>query len=456
MTVCASLLVIVLLSGGVLFLTPVPFGTWLAQPRDAFWLTFGVNPHPVKLADPPLQPLSAMAQLGRKLFQDPSLSGSGRMSCASCHSPAHAYGPPGAASVMLAGPDLRTAGFRAVPSLRYLYRQPSFSIGPDTSGDSDAAPSLQQQAQLAQNHARVLKTAQAPQAAAANLVPQGGIFWDGRANTLQQQASGPLFNPAEMAASTPAEVAAKLERAKYAEDFRQLFGPNIFQDSGQLVAEAMFAIARYQIEDPSFHPFTSKYDAWLVGKVRLTAAEMRGYLTFNDPARGNCAACHLDKPTRDGLPPLFTDFQYEALGVPRNPAIPANRDPHYYDLGICGPYRADMGDQRQYCGMFLTPSLRNVAARRVFFHNGVFHTLDKVLEWYVDRDLEPARFYPRAANGTIVKYDDMPARYRANVDTADGPFNRKPGDPPALSPREIRDIVAFLKTLTDGYGAGDN
>ena len=353
---------------------------------------------------------------------------------------------------MLAGPDLHTAGFRAVPSLRYLYRQPPFSIGPDMSGDNDAVVTLQQQASRALNHARVLKTAQAPQAAAGNLVPQGGIFWDGRANTLQQQASGPLFNPAEMAASTPAAVAAKLAQAKYAEDFRQLFGPNIFRDPGQAVAEALFAIARYQIEDPSFHPFTSKYDAWLAGKARFTAAEIRGYLAFNDPDEGNCAACHLDRPTRDGLPPLFTDFQYEALGVPRNPAIPANRDPHYYDLGICGPYRGDMRDQRQYCGMFLTPSLRNVATRRVFFHNGVFHTLDKVLEWYVDRDLKPARFYPRGVNGTIVKYDDLPAQYRANVDTADGPFNRKPGDPPALSQQDIGDIIAFLETLTDGYG----
>ena len=91
------------------------------------------------------------------------------------------------------------------------------------------------------------------------------------------------------------------------------------------MSEAMFAIARYQIEDPSFHPFTSKYDAWLQGKARFTPAEARGYLAFNDPTKGNCAACHLDKPTQDGLPPLFTDFQYEALGVPRNAAIPANQ-----------------------------------------------------------------------------------------------------------------------------------
>jgi len=424
---------------------------------DSALLAEGINPQPVRLIVPPARPLSAMALLGRKLFQDPKLSGSGQMSCSSCHDPAHAYGPPGAASVMLGGLDMHTAGFRAVPSLRYLYRQPAFSIGLDTaSGDTDNALSAQQQAQQAIGHDKVLKTALAPQAASANLVPQGGIFWDGRADTLQQQASGPLFNPAEMAARTPASVTDTIEHANYRDDFRALFGPAIFKDSKLLMAEAMFAIARYQIEDPSFHPFTSKFDAWLEGKARFTASEARGYLAFNDPAKGNCAACHLDKPTPDNLPPLFTDFQYEALGVPRNASIPANSDPAYYDLGICGPYRKDMHDQVQYCGMFLTPSLRNTATRKVFFHNGAFHSLDEVLDWYVNRDLQPERFYPKDSSGTVVKYDDIPAQYRRNVDTADAPFDRHPGDQPALNHQEIQDVIAFLQTLNDGYTPGEN
>jgi cytochrome c peroxidase len=375
------------------------------------------------------------------------------LACSSCHDPAHAFGPPGAVSVMLGGPDMHTAGFRAVPSLRYLYRQPGFTIGPDTTPDNDTAPNLLQQAQQALAHDKVLKTAQAPQAAASNLVPQGGIFWDGRSDTLQQQASGPLFNPAEMAASTPEAVARKIEQADYASDFLVLFGSTIFQNSRMLMAEAMFAIARYQTEEPGFHPFTSKYDAWLEGKARLTAAETRGYLAFDDPARGNCAACHLDKPTRDGLPPLFTDFQYEALGVPRNAAIPANLDPGYYDLGICGPYRTDMRDQTQSCGMFLTPGLRNTTTRKVFFHNGAFHTLEEVMDWYVNRDLQPERFYSKDASGTVVKYDDLPAEYRRNVDTADAPFDRHPGDQAALNKQEIQDVIAFLGTLTDGYNS---
>jgi cytochrome c peroxidase len=352
---------------------------------------------------------------------------------------------------MSGGPLLDTPGVRAVPSLRYLYRQPPFSIGPDSAGDNDRVTPLAQQALQAAGRPRVLKSAASPQAAAANLVPQGGLFWDGRADTLQQQANGPLYNPLEMDAGSPARLVHRLETAPYARSFLRLFGRGVFANPRFAADEAMFAIARYQIENPDFHPFTSKFDAWLAGKARFSAAELRGYRLFNDPAAGNCAACHLDTPTQDGLPPLLTDFQYEALGAPRNAALAANRDRHYYDLGLCGPYRADLRREVQYCGMFLTPSLRNVATRHAFFHNGVFHSLRQVLDFYVNRDRHPGRFYGRDGAGHVIPYDDLPARYRGNVDRVDAPLNRRPGDRPALTHREIRDVIAFLDTLTDGY-----
>jgi len=424
---------------------------WAHRPRAAFWLSLGENPHPVRLALPADAPLSAMARLGERLFRDTRLSGSGRMSCASCHDPAFAFGPVGSAPVALGGSRLATPGSRAVPSLRYLYRQPPFTIGPDVETGDDTPVPLAAQARAAGEQARVRKSARAPEAAAANLVPQGGLFWDGRADTLEQQVDGPLFNPAEMDGGSVREVARKLASGPEAAAFRRLFGPGVFDNPGMAVDEAMFAIGRYEIEDPAFHPFTSQYDAWLQGRARFTRAQLAGYLLFNDPGRGNCAACHLDQPTPDGQPPLFTDHQFEALGVPRNPAIAANRDPHYHDLGLCGPYRTDMRAATQYCGMFLTPTLRNVALRRVFFHNGVFHDLTQVLDFYVDRDIHPGRFYPRGPQGRVIRYDDLPARYRANVDTVDAPLNRHRGDPPALTAAQIREVIAFLDTLTDGY-----
>ncbi len=426
---------------------PVP----LASSRAERLLAAGLNPHPVRLRIPPARPLSAAARLGRRLFYDAALSASGRMSCASCHSPAHAYGPPDSSPVMLGGPGLRTPGVRAVPSLRYLYRQPPFTIGPDLQNGTDVPVPLARQVRLAASHRRVRKSAGRPLAAATNLVPQGGLFWDGRANTLEQQINGPLYNPAEMDGGTAAQVADKLRRSPYAADLIRLFGPNVFDNPQLTVAEAMFAIGRFELEAASFHPFSSKFDAWLEGRARFTPAELRGYELFNDPRKGNCAACHLDQPGPGGEPPLLTDFQYEALGVPRNPAIAANRNPHYYDLGLCGPYRANLRAQKQYCGMFLTPSLRNVARRHVFFHNGVFHSLQQVLEWYVNRDLHPGRFYPRDAAGRVIQFNDLPPQYRGNVDTVDAPFNRRPGDPPALTRPEILDVIAFLDTLTDGY-----
>lgn len=412
----------------------------------------GANPHPVVLQRPQAAPLSAVAMLGKRIFFDKSLSASGRQSCASCHSPDHAYGPPNSLSVQLGGPDMKRQGYRPPPSLMYLYRQPNFSIGPDQ-GETDAPVSVVQLARQAGGAPKAQKSAGAAPVVPA-MVPQGGLFWDGRVDTLQQQASGPLLNPVEMANASSADVLQKLERTPYRAMFQQLFGPNIFNDPRLAVAEAMFAVARYQVEDPSFHPYSSKYDRWLEGKARLTRAELRGLRLFNDPNKANCAGCHLSSPGRDGLPPMFTDFQYEALGVPRNRDIASNRDARFYDLGLCGPFRTDLRDQTQYCGMFLTPTLRNVATRKAFFHNGVYHSLEDVLAFYNERNTDPQRFYPRRADGTVDKYDDLPAQYRANVDSTDAPFDRKFGDKPAMTEQDISDIIAFLRTLTDAR-AGD-
>jgi cytochrome c peroxidase len=409
----------------------------------------GENPHPVHLIRRPVEPFSAMAKLGHDIFFDTSLSSSGKIACASCHSPDHAYGPPNDGPVMLGGPELTLPGVRAVPSLTYLERQLDFSIGPDDQLNENV--NLAQQAEIGKTADRVQKTATQAAQSAANIVPQGGLFWDGRADTLQIQASGPLLDPREMDGGSIEIIAEKLRNAPYAKKFAALFGERIFKDPRLLVAEATFAVSRYQIEEPSFHPYTSKYDYWLEGRARMSEAEMRGLRLFNDPEKANCAGCHSSQPSREGLPPRFTDTQYEALGAPRNLALADTRDPGYFDLGVCGPIRKDLADQTQFCGMFKTPSLRNTAVRRVFLHNGVFHTLQEVMDFYNFRDTNPERVYPVGADGKVQKYNDIPVQYQANVDVSDPPFNRHLGDVPAMTAQDEADIIAFLKTLNDGY-----
>jgi cytochrome c peroxidase len=436
--------------GAVLLLAAAAMGAGpAAVPAVQQKLARGENPWPVVLHRPPAAPLSAMALLGQRIFSDASLSASGKLSCASCHQPDHAFGPADAGPAVFGGPDLKQQGVRAVPSLMYLQDQPAFGVGPDDEENEDVT--LAQMVAMTRGAARAQKNANDTAESAKALVPQGGLFWDGRADTLQAQALVPMLNPLEMDGGSVAAVAAKLRQAPYAQDFVTLFGATILDRPDLLVAEAQFAVARYQIEDTAFHPYTSKFDYWLEGRARLTPAELRGYVLFNDVDKADCGGCHVDKVGADGTPPLFTDFQYEALGAPRNPGLQANADAAYYDLGICGPYRDDMKNETQYCGMFLTPTLRNTMRRRVFFHNGVFTSMQQVMDFYAFRDVAPEKVYPRRADGTVAKYDDLPPQYRANVDVTDPPFDRAPGDAPAMTEAEKQDIIAFLGTLTDGY-----
>jgi cytochrome c peroxidase len=305
-------------------------------------------------------------------------------------------------------------GFRSVPSLRYLRFTPAFFF------DKDGTPT-------------------------------GGFNRDGRANTLADQAVRPFLSAHEMANGTSTAVAQKLASATYADEFRRVFGANVFADADTAFARARVALERYQREDPAFAPFDSQYDAFLAGKAGLSDAQMRGLALFNDPRKGNCAACHPSTRAADGSPPLFTDFTYDNLGVPRNAAIPANADPAYYDLGLCGAERTDLAARSDLCGAFKVPTLRNVATRRVIFHNGRFDSLTTALQFYVQRDTNPARWYPASTDGALDKFDDLPAANKANVNQTEVPYDRHEGEAPALTDAEIADLAAFLATLTDGY-----
>lgn len=166
---------------------------------------------------------------------------------------------------------------------------------------------------------------------------------------------------------------------------------------------------------------------------------------------GNCAGCHPSARGADGSLPLFTDFTYDNLGVPRNPALAQNADPTFFDLGLCARPSGELAARTDLCGAFKVPSLRNVALRSAFFHNGRFGTLKDTLTFYVQRDTNPEKWYPLNPDDSVNKFDDLPAQYHANVNTTEVPYNRKAGDSPALSDAEIDDVIAFLRTLSDGF-----
>ncbi len=147
--------------------------------------------------------------------------------------------------------------------------------------------------------------------------------------------AGPLFNPIELPAATSAAVARLIRATLCVPQFPRLFGAAAFATDAVLDGEAPFATGRDEIADPSIHPFTRKFDTWLQGKPTLTLRELARDQAFNDPKRGDCAACHPDRPMAGRLPPLLADAHDAALGVPRNPVIPANVDPP-------APYRADV------------------------------------------------------------------------------------------------------------------
>lgn len=398
----------------------------------------------------PASTLSLAAQVGQKLFFDNTISGSGKMSCATCHDPAHAYGPPNDLAVQMGGPQLTDFGNRAVPSLRYKEYTPPYADLLDNP-DGISAPG-----------------------------PGGGFAWDGRAPTLADQASIPLLDPHEMANASGAAVVAKVQAASYAPLFLQAFGANAFADQAAAFKNVGAALQAFQMEDISFHPFSSKFDLYAGNKIggALTPSETRGLKLFSDPNKGNCASCHYQGAGLNGSSALFTDFSYEAISVPRNAAIPANGDASFIDMGLCGPLRTDHlpaapGADDRFCGMFKAPTLRNVALRTSFFHNGIIHSLEQTIRFYNTRDTNPEIWYPTVGGtakatpdanfptyglittqytgGTVQKFNDLPAAYRGNIDTQMPLDGRKAGSAPPMTDGDVADLVCFLKTLTDGY-----
>ncbi|HEY8026429.1 MAG TPA: cytochrome c peroxidase [Burkholderiaceae bacterium] len=394
------------------------------------------------LPDPGLSP---MAALGEIIFFDTGLS-PGKQACATCHVPALGLSQEAQFIVPFGGVKSNVFGFRNAPSGKYTMYSPPFSI----SG-----------------------TAQGAGQPAVNGMPVGGLFLDGRVDTLAQQAVKPFLSSFEMANPDSATVTAELAGRPYIKQFTDVFGANVLNNPNATLAAIGQALAQLETEFVSFHPFNSKYDAFVRGQIQLTQSEANGLAVFNNPAKGNCASCHTSDSV-GGVPALFTDHTYRAIGVPRNRNIPFNQDAvftlsagtyayvpqngiglgapghRYYDLGLCGPLRTDLSADKAYCGMFKVPTLRNVAVKERYFHNGLYTSLCDVVNFHLTRESAPAHWYVKPDGTTPDQiYNDMPLAYAGNINTSLAPFGKTVA--PRLNNAEINDVIAFLTTLTDKF-----
>jgi cytochrome c peroxidase len=372
------------------------------------------------------QGLQPIEELGKELFFD-KLSSPDSMSCADCHAPSTGFTGP------VPGINLFGAVYRGAVPQRFGNRKP-------------------------------------PSAAYATLSPVfyydeeeglfiGGNFWDGRAtgeklgNPAADQALGPFLNPVEQNNPSKEAVLKQIAKSKYAYLWEVVWEEPISTETEADIAKNYdrigLAIAAYE-DSSEVNQFSSKYDAYLAGLVELTEQEAEGLALFNGDAM--CSACHPSQPGPDGQPPLFTDFTYDNLGVPKNPLNPFyDMDKVLLDDGTpINPLGADWIDpglggfletRPEWSGMAAenygkhkVPTLRNVAKApgkgfpKAYMHNGVFKTLKEVVHFYNTRDVA----------------DWPPAEVPENVN------DEELGDL-GLNEDQEDAIVAFMETLSDGY-----
>jgi cytochrome c peroxidase len=366
---------------------------------------------PKTTTEPPAN--RALAEVGRRIFFDETLSEPAGTSCASCHDPSRGF----------AGGRLSDAGVSRGSRAGRVARR--------------TTPSVLYLAYVRPLHLHWEEDAPLPDAF-------GGFFWDGRVDSLAALAEQPLRNPDEMNGGDRETIAAKLRRAPYADDLRRLLGADALATGDASLAALGRAVEAFLL-GADMAPFSSQYDELVRHGTPLPPLAQRGMELFRNPEKGNCASCHRFNPgARDPARSLFTDFGYEALAVPRNHALVALRG-RDDDLGLCARQDAALhSDDPRFCASFRTPSLRNVAARPSFMHNGALADLRDVVAFYATRSTHPRRWY---RSGSL--YEEIPARYHTNVNNRRVPYDRGPGEKPRLDDAEIDALVAFLETLTD-------
>jgi cytochrome c peroxidase len=383
--------------------------------------------------------LTPQEQLGKSIFFDQSLSINNNQSCAACHAPESGW----------TGPD---AVISATGSVYEGSIPGRFGNGkPPSSAYATPSPIL--------HHVIQKKEA----------VFIGGNFWDGRAtgerlgSPAAEQALGPFLNPLEQALPDAAAVITRICASTYSGLFTQVCGADAC-DAAKVDAAydcVGLAIAAYE-GSSEVNQYSSKYDAFLAGAVKLTKQEKDGLNLFK--GKGKCANCHVLDPGPNGEPPLLTDFTFDNLGIPRNPDNPFYAAAHEFnpagfkwiDLGL-GGFLASRADLAQFAaanyGKTKVPTLRNVdkwdptlgEKVKAYGHNGYFKTLWQIVHFYNTRDAKP----PCVNDFTPVKEaleqgcwprPEIPV----NVNT------KELGDLKLTKAQEDA-IVAFMTTLSDGY-----
>ena len=318
----------------------------------------------------------AKIELGRKLFFDARLSADGRISCGSCHDPKLAFTDGRAVAEGIAG----RRGARNSPSL-------------------------------------------------LNAMFNTGQFWDGRADTLEDQSVQPLVNPLEMGNGAYEEVVNRLRAIpEYRDEFRSVFGADV---KIEFIGKAISAYERTLVSGDA--PF----DRFAAGDQNaISEAARRGFALFRGRAR--CSRCH----TFNDAMPFFTDFNYHNTGVAMNhpnfdklsrqayAAIETDKAREVIDALAKEEGGQELGRvlityQVFDIGSYRTPSLRNIALTAPYFHDGSAKTLADVV-----------RFYNKGGRQNINREWDLDAL--------------------ALSEDEQRDLAAFLESLTGKTPNADN
>jgi cytochrome c peroxidase len=359
--------------------------------------------------------LSPLEELGGFLYFDANLSNPPGQACAACHAPEAGFTGPdskiNAGQAVYPGAVHTRAGNRKPPTAAYAGDSPVLYF--------DEIEGLW----------------------------IGGMFWDGRAtgwtlgDPLAEQALGPFLNDLEQNLPQARLVIKRVAGSKYAKLFEQVWGPgslDFVKDVKGTYERIGRSIAAFE-RSGMVNPFTSKFDYYLKGQATLTAREKAGLELFEGKAL--CSACHLS----DGDRPLFTDFTFDNLGVPKNPDNPFYKLPRYWnpdgegwvDLGL-GGFLMNVVDDPEVAiaelGKHKVPTLRNVDRRpqadfvKAYGHNGYFKSLEEIVHFYNTRDVEdwPAPEVPINVNDS--ELGDL-----------------------GLTADEEAAIVAFLRTLSDGY-----